>query len=153
MPATGNPKSQFDRFIEAATKSGLVQSLLDFKPTLQKCIVCRRECAIDSVYTGEAWQRMCPRCREEYRSLAKIVCRNCGKFLGFMKPGVTEDGYGVKPDETLHVGWCDLCAGRLTRERKKSPIEEFERFAAIKRGNELAGAVDVARHGYGIVRQ
>lgn len=142
----------FDRFVEAATRSGLVDRMKNAKMTLQRCVVCHRECAIDEVYTGEARQRMCPRCRSEYASLAKVVCRNCGKFLCFMKSGVTPDGYGVRPDETLHVPWCDNCNREMAAARKKAPIEEFERFAAIKRGNEMAGVVDVARHGHGILR-
>lgn len=130
------------RMIESAIRSGLVEDMRNAVPTTQHCCVCHRDCPIDSVYTGEAWQRMCPSCRRRYAELAKVMCLGCGRFLCFMKSGVTEDGYRVRPDETLHVRFCDNCDGTRARERKKAPIEEFERFAQVKRGNQLAGAIE-----------
>lgn len=135
------------RRLEALERSGVVQRLAaGFKPTRQACIACGGDTPILEVYTGEARQRMCPRCRKEYAELAKIMCRTCGNFLGFMKSGVTEDGYYVKPDETLHTEYCSLCDPERAGREKAAPIEEFKRHAAVKRGNAMAGVIEAGAH-------
>jgi hypothetical protein len=131
--------------IEAMERSGLVERLSGKAPTRQKCMVCGRETPILEAYTGEARQRMCEECRRTYYDLAKIMCRKCGKFLGFMRTGISETGYHVKRDETLHTPWCDNCDPESAR-KGPAPIEEIERFSVLRRENEMAGAIE-GHHG------
>lgn len=129
------------KVLDAMEKSGLAQKVIsEFKPTTQMCIICGKDTPILELFTGEARQRMCESCRRTYYDFAKILCRSCGKFLGFMKSGIAPNGYHVKRDETLHTPWCDHC----DKERAKAgsaPIEELTRYMSIQRQNELAGAV------------
>ena len=136
------------RTLEAMERSGLVQRMSEkYRPNMQKCLVCGRDAPILEAYTGEARQRMCEDCKRTYYDLAKIVCGKCGKVLGFMRTGISETGYRVKRDETLHTPWCDNCDPESAR-KGPAPIEEIERFSVLRRENEMAGAVEA---GNGIV--
>lgn len=124
----------------------LLKSAAEFKPTIQKCIVCKRDCPITGIYTGEANQRMCERCKRTYHDFAKILCSKCGAFLGFMRSGINPDGYRVKPDETLHTEFCPLCDRERAKKEKTGEIVEIRRFKQIKLGNEMAGVIESGAH-------
>ena len=126
--------------------SRLRKEVEEFKPVVQKCIVCKRDCPITGLYTGEANQRMCERCRKAYHHLAKILCGRCGAFLGFMQSGINHEGYHVKPDETLHTEFCPNCDRKRAEKERTCDIVEIRRFAQIKRGNELAKVVESGVH-------
>lgn len=128
--------------IAALQRSGVIQRIVAaHKPTAQMCITCGRETPILEPYTGEARQRMCEQCRRDFHHLAKIMCRGCGKFLGFMQTGIAECGYRVKEDETLHTPFCNNCDKERADREKTGAIEEFEKYAILKRNNDLVGAV------------
>lgn len=124
----------------------LVRAAVEFRPTIQKCMICKRDCPITGIYTGEANQRMCERCRRTYHHLAKIMCRKCGAFLGFMQSGINHDGYHVKPDETLHTEFCPLCDRERAKKEKACDLIEIRRFKQIRAGNEAAGIIESGAH-------
>jgi hypothetical protein len=108
-------------------------------------VVCGKDTPILEIFTGEARQRMCEDCKKTYYDLAKIMCRRCGKFLGFMHTGIAETGYHVKRDETLHTPWCDNC-NSVEAKKGPAPIEEIEKFALLKRENAMAGVIEAGSH-------
>jgi len=135
------------KMLDAMERSGLAQKLMaGYKPTKQKCVVCGRDTPILELFTGEARQRMCEDCKQRYYDLAKIMCRQCGKFLGFMRTGISETGYHVKRDETLHTPWCDNCNPSEAKKGKPAPIEEIEKFSILKRENDMAGVIEAGSH-------
>lgn len=138
--------NDFGKTLEAMERSGLAQRLMDrSKPTRQKCVVCGKDTPILEMFTGEARQRMCEECKKTYYDLAKILCRKCGKFLGFMRTGISETGYHVKRDETLHTPWCDNC-DPVSAKKGPAPIEEIERFSILRMENDMAGVIEAEAH-------
>lgn len=126
--------------------SELAEEIKNRKPTMQKCIICGRWCPIVGLFTGEANQKMCEKCKTDYHHLAKLMCRKCGSFLGFMQTGLNADGYRVKPDETLHVEFCGHCDKKRAEKEKSADIIEVRRFKQIRRCNEMAGIIETGAH-------
>lgn len=132
--------------LEMMERSGLIAKLFDgFNPTHQLCVVCGKKTPIVEMFTGEASQRMCEDCKRTYYDLAKIMCRKCGKFIGFMRPGVSETGYHVKRNETLHTPWCNNCNPEEAK-KGQAPVEEIARFALLKRENDMVGVIKAGSH-------
>ena len=134
------------KVLDKLQKSGVGEALSKIKPTMQKCIVCGRWCPTTGLFTGEANQKMCEKCKVDYHHLAKIMCGKCHSFLGFMQAGINADGYHVKRDETLHTEFCPLCDSRRAKAEKTAEIIEIRRFKQIKRGNEMAGIIESGAH-------
>ena len=57
----------------------------------------------------------CHDCSTTYGDVAVFQCLNCGRAPAGVKPGVTDTGYVVKPNQVLHIRRCPLCTPGITR--------------------------------------
>ena len=102
------------------------------------CQVCGRYAPKKGVYSASGEDALCDLCLEKYKGLAYVVCRACGKFLAFYKPGKTESGYEVRPGATLHTPWCSHC----NPAEQSADIEEFKLFLDVRDGRAPASALE-----------
>lgn len=103
---------------------------------LNLCVICGNMAPKGGVYTCKGEDVICEECLKKYEGLAYLMCRACGKFHGFYKPGIVKLDSGVKlridPGDTLHFTWCWNCNPNLG----KYDIEEFK--TAVLQANGLA---------------
>lgn len=102
-------------------------------PAGQKMVMCQI-CGIfrpkKIVYDQSIESALCEMCLNKSRAdgMAYLLCRKCGKFLGFYKPGRVRLDSGViveiEPGDTLHTMWCSHC-------NPKEPTADIEEFKTI----------------------
>jgi len=84
------------------------------------------------LYDGSGESVLCERCLSVNKGLAYLMCRKCGKFLGFYKPGRVRLDSGVvveiEPGDTLHTAWCSYC----NPNEPSADIEEFKEIMLQK---------------------
>jgi hypothetical protein len=87
------------------------------------------------LYDGSGESVLCDKCLAKNPGVAYLMCRRCGKFLGFYKPGKVRLDSGViveiEPGDTLHTTWCSHCNPR----EPAADIEEFKAIMAQKNLN------------------
>ena len=99
------------------------------------------------LYDGSGESVLCDKCLSANKGLAYLMCRRCGKFLGFYKPGRVslESGVSVEiePGDTLHTSWCSHC-------NPNEPSADIEEFKEIMLQKHLeapkTGLVDATGH-------
>jgi len=122
-------------------------------PEGQKMVMCQI-CGVfrpkKVLYDGSIESVLCDRCLDKSRAdgMAYLLCRKCGKFLGFYKTGRVKLDSGViveiEPGDTLHTVWCGTC----NPAEETADIEEFKTImlqkhleapkeAIVERGKEL----------------
>ena len=115
-------------------------------PEGQKAVLCQ-SCGVfkpkNIVYDGSIESVLCDKCLEQSKKdgLAFLMCRKCGKFLGFYKPGVVKLESGVQvlvePGDTLHTEWCGYC----NPAEPKADISEFKDIMKMKHLEAVKEAV------------
>jgi len=86
------------------------------------------------VYDGSIESVLCDKCLNQSKrdGLAYLMCRKCGKFLGFYKPGVVKLESGVRvlvePGDTLHTEWCGHC----NPNEPRADVSEFKDIMKMK---------------------
>ena len=73
----------------------------------------------------------CHDCSTTYGDVAVFQCNNCGRAIGGIKPGKTDIGYVVRPNQVLHVDKCPECTPDLV----KSTCIEFDAYLKGKCGS------------------
>lgn len=90
------------------------------------CQICGKFQPKKTLYDGSGESVLCEHCLKRNEGLAYLMCRKCGKFLGFYKPGVVKLPSGVRvliePGDTLHTSWCSHC----NPNEPSADIEEFK---------------------------
>lgn len=76
----------------------------------------------------------CHDCSTTHGDIAVFQCVKCGRAVGGVKPGITDIGYTIKPNQVLHIDKCPDC----TPDLEKSTCIEFERFLKEKTGGKDA---------------
>ena len=102
---------------------------------LNLCQICGVFSPKNAVFTGKGEDVLCPMCLKRNEGLAYLMCRGCGKFLGFYKPGKVKLESGVivlvEPGDTLHTVWCHSCNPKA----KSFDIDEFKTLVLQANGN------------------
>lgn len=63
---------------------------------------------------------LCPECKKTYGGMAAVFCNKCNVVVARIKPGLSAQGYFVKPGDVLHVTECPTCKPGVTMS---TPIE------------------------------
>lgn len=124
--------------LDEQVKNYLSQDRLDLPGTanrLSLCQICGKLEPQGGVYTCKGEDALCPVCLKMNEGLAYVMCRKCGKFLGFYKPGIVRLEAGVvvriDPGDTLHTVWCQHC----NPDAGEWDIDEFRTLVLQALGN------------------
>ena len=99
------------------------------------CQICGMFRPKKTLYDGSGESVLCDLCINKNKGLAYLMCRKCGRFLGFYKTGRIRLDSGVvveiEPGDTLHTAWCSYC----NPSEPSADIEEFKEIMAQKHLN------------------
>jgi len=84
------------------------------------------------VKRGSLLGEFCKECKVKMENVSRLICRSCGQLLAYMEPGITGDGFEIKPKTEYHTKVCDRCVPGL----KSTFIEEIQEYHEQKGKDE-----------------
>ena len=110
------------------------------------CPFCRKEIEHVRVMQdtlGHVLEYTCDPCLKLAEGFARVACIKCRKVFAYIKPGVDEDGFRIKPDVIYHIERCPECDPDYFRNRTVRLVLLEKQFYMQQRGltGHVSGAV------------